>query len=100
MTVIDLFSGAGGLGTGFSRYFDVSTAIDWNKDCCLTYQFNHKDTEVQCRDVRDVSFTKKDYEGIIGVIGGPPCQDYSILNKKRNPDSKRANLLLEMIRAI
>lgn len=100
MSVIDLFCGAGGLGTGFSKHFTVSTAIDWNKDCCLTYQFNHKNTAVQCKDVRNVSFSKKDYAGIIGVIGGPPCQDFSVLNKKRNPNSTRANLLHEMIRAL
>lgn len=100
MSVVDLFSGAGGLGTGFAKHFTVSSAIDWNKDCCSTYQFNHKETDVKCEDVRNISFAKKDYEGIIGVIGSPPCQDFSVLNKKRNPNSTRANLLHEMIRAL
>jgi len=100
LSVVDLFCGAGGLGTGFAKHFTVSSAIDWNKDCCSTYQHNHKETKVKCDDVRNISFSRKDYDGIIGVIGGPPCQDFSILNKKRDPNSLRANLLHEMIRAL
>jgi len=97
--VLDLFSGPGGLGTGFSRYFPVVNAIDWNRDCCKTYHHNHREARVNCKDVRDVTYVRRDFEGILIVIGGPPCQSFTILNKGRNPRDNRANLLFEMFRA-
>lgn len=100
MTVIDLFSGPGGLGTGFAEYFDIRTAIDWNRDACKTYRINHKNTEVIQKDIRDINFSQKDYEGIIGAIAGPPCQSFSSLNLKKDLSDKRANLVMETVRVI
>lgn len=99
MRVIDLFCGSGGLSSGFSKYFDVETAVDWNADAAATYGRNHKYTDVLEVDVRDLDYSKRDYDGIVGVIGGPPCQDFSVLNKHSNPDSQRADLLYQMLRA-
>lgn len=91
-TVIDLFCGAGGSGTGFSQYFDVVTAIDIMEDACKTYEYNHPQTQVLNKDVLDINWAKGDYQGILGMIGCPPCQDFSRANLKKNPDSDRANL--------
>jgi len=99
-SVIDLFCGAGGLGTGFSRYFPITEAIDMNPDCCRTYSFNHAYTRVAERDIRNVDFGRQDFQGILGMTGGPPCQDYSRLNDTRDTNSERANLLFEMTRII
>lgn len=97
-TVLDLFSGPGGLGTGFSKYFDVETAIDWNEDACKTYKSNHSKTQVLPKDITKLDFSKQDYQGIIGVIGGPPCQPYSRLNGRKKEEDERKDLLFEMSR--
>ncbi len=45
MRVLDLFSGMGGFGSGFNKFFDVETAIDIDDDSVLTYDKNHTETE-------------------------------------------------------
>jgi len=100
LQIVDLFAGPGGLGTGFAKFFQVTQAIDIDRDACDTYAHNHKETRVKCQDVRDETFARNDYQGVIAVIGGPPCQDFSQLNKYRDPKSPRASLLDEMLRAI
>lgn len=100
--VLDLFCGPGGLGTGFEQYFDVVEAVDINPDACETYSLNHAQTCVRNLDIREMSFSRNDYGGVIvrGLVGGSPCQDFTELNARRNPDSARANLVYEMARAI
>lgn len=99
-SVIDLFCGPGGLGTGFSKHFEVAEAVDIDADACRTYKANHKSTKVRQKDIRDMSFAKGDYDGMLGVIGGPPCQSFSVLNMNRNTGEERANLVFEMLRAL
>jgi len=96
-TVIDLFCGPGGLGTGFSRYFEVVEAVDIDRDACRTYQTNHAETAVRNRDVRDISLTRGDCDILLGIIGGPPCQSFSQLNYK-GVGEQRGKLMWEMVR--
>lgn len=100
--MLDLYSGPGGLGTGFARYFDVSVAVDWDQDACNTYKANHRQTSVKCEDVKGYiqRAISKDFDGVLGCIGGPPCQEFTPLNQ--NPDIKnaRAMQLFVMIDAI
>lgn len=98
-SVLDICCGPGGLGTGFEEYFNVCWAVDINKDACETYSANHIDAKVECKDVRDLTYVKKDVECIAGAIGGTPCQDFTVLNKNRDSTSDRANLIYEMLRA-
>jgi len=96
---VEAFCGAGGLGEGFNMEgYHVETAIDINEDCCKTYGHNHRYTQVLCEDVRNCFFTRKDYDAILAVIGGSPCDDYTRVNTKRDPDSERALLIYELIR--
>jgi site-specific DNA-cytosine methylase len=99
-TVLDCFHGPGALGTAFEQYFDVPEAIDNNRDASETYQYNHPYTRVHCRDIRDLDFGRHDFEGIMGVVGGPPCQGHSVLNLKRGTSDARNDLMYEMLRAI
>jgi DNA (cytosine-5)-methyltransferase 1 len=74
--VVSLFCGAGGMDLGFVRAgFEVVWANDAWADACATYRRNLGD-HVCCRDVRSVdAATLPPCEM---VIGGPPCQGYSV----------------------
>jgi len=91
--LIDLFSGAGGLSLGFldKRFgggFDSILAIDNDQAACKTYNDNfghHCITENIEEWVSNNLIPKADI-----VIGGPPCQGFSTLNKNRDGDVRRA----------
>ena len=104
LQVLDLYCGPGGLGTGFSKRFNVVHAVDYNKDACATYQTNHRETSVKNMPITDFieNCIPKDYEGFLysGIIGGPPCQEFSILNQHKDYGSKRANQLFVMLDVI
>lgn len=91
--LIDLFSGAGGLSLGFTKFcrakFDPVFANDFDEDAARTYSLNFG-SHCVVGDIVDVlsenssSIPKADV-----VIGGPPCQGFSLLNKKRHNDSRK-----------
>lgn len=93
LKLIDLFSGAGGLTAGFVMLnkgkFEPVWANDFNKDAVRTYNANFGDHCV-LGDVVDI------IQNDIGcipeadiVIGGPPCQGFSLLNKNRTNDPRK-----------
>ena len=91
--LIDAFSGAGGMTLGFSKRFghafDSVWANDFNNYCVETYNTNFGE-HCQLCDIVDilndptVKIPKADV-----VIGGPPCQGFSLLNKNRDGDSRK-----------
>lgn len=91
--IIDLFCGAGGLSLGFSasfgHHFETVWANDFNKYAADTYNKNFGNHCI----VGDIANLLADpcikipHADI--VIGGPPCQGFSLLNKKRNGDKRR-----------
>lgn len=91
--LIDLFSGAGGMTLGFTSCFghpfEPVWANDFRKDCVDTYNANFGDHCVygdilEILNNPDINIPKADV-----VIGGPPCQGFSLLNKKRLNDSRK-----------
>ena len=88
--VLESFCGPGGMGIGFSQHFHITQAIDISKPACETYRANHHDTQVLQRDIRDLSCARGDFQGITGMIGGPPCQQWSRRNiRKKKNDPRR-----------
>ncbi len=102
--IIDLFAGCGGLSNGFEKVgFEAVLGIDNWKDALETYKFNHKHSEIICGDISKVS--KEDILEKTGgfrpsvVVGGPPCQGFSLAGKRDHKDH-RNKLVYEFIRVV
>lgn len=94
---IDLFAGAGGFTLGFHNLkddkgaplFKTVWANDFNKDAVDTFNHNFGDVcvygdLVDLLEKGEVKIPKADV-----VLGGPPCQGFSLLNKNRVGDPRR-----------
>ena len=80
---IDIFSGAGGLSLGAEMAgISVRYAIEIDSDAAKTYKKNHSDAKVICEDIRKINpIDLKDGDSPIFIImGGPPCQGFSMSN--------------------
>jgi DNA (cytosine-5)-methyltransferase 1 len=96
LTVLDLFSGCGGLSLGFEKAgYNIILGIDnWNRSL-ETFEANHRKASVLCADISNLALSdiKKEYlnNGVDVIIGGPPCQGFSI-SGKRNVNDPRNKL--------
>ncbi len=109
LKVISLFSGCGGMDLGFCGDFDVRGrhydknpydivfANDIVKRTCDTYSHNFKHA-AYCGDIRDLDYSMLPKADI--VIGGFPCQDFSLAGKRRGLSADRGKLYLEMKKVI
>lgn len=109
ISVVSLFSGAGGLDIGFKQNgFKTLFATDTWNIACETLEKNNIASNVLCEDVRNIDFSIiKEKEGNIDcVIGGPPCPPYSqtrhyLVNKKNGFEDEKAGFAVpEYFRAI
>ena len=106
-TVIDLFSGAGGLSIGFHQAgFDVIAANDCDQYASATYQLNHPDVRFLQGPIE--ALTPEQFIGDSGLrrgeldvlVGGPPCQAFSIYNHQRGMHDERSGLFREYLRIV
>jgi DNA (cytosine-5)-methyltransferase 1 len=98
-TVISLFAGAGGMDLGFQKAgFKIIWANDFDKDSVDTYKKNFGN-HIVLGDIKDIPSSVIPNNPDV-VIGGFPCQGFSINNKKRSMDDERNHLYKEMLRII
>lgn len=98
MRVVSLFSGAGGLDLGFARAGnEIVWANDLYSDAVETYRANLGD-HIVCADIS--SIPSSDIPDCDIVIGGFPCQGFSVANTKRHESDQRNRLYLELLRVV
>ena len=104
MKVLDTFAGAGGFSLGFEQAgFEVVGAIESDSWATDTFKFNHPDSVVIKGSIEEISNKelKKAFKGIEPdvVLGGPPCQGFSVCTRKNNdPKDPRNSLFEEFLR--
>ncbi|KAF9030701.1 S-adenosyl-L-methionine-dependent methyltransferase [Hymenopellis radicata] len=120
---MELFAGAGGLGTGMnlSNFVEAKWAVEFMPSAAKTYEANHPKTQVFCQDVGKLLKHAVDFEhtdkpgklqslldgrvlsplprrGEVDILsGGPPCQAFSRANHCPNADDIRATLPMTML---
>lgn len=102
--VLDLFCGCGGLSLGFEQAgYNVLLGVDIWEDALKTYAYNHKSSKTLCADMSTLQ--GEDVRKHIGdskvdvIIGGPPCQGFSIAGK-RIVDDERNKLYKGFVRMV
>lgn len=108
LKTIDLFAGAGGLSLGFEMtgQFEVLAAAEINKNAQATYRKNltkGKENFIFIDNVLGCDFAtlSERLGGIDIVIGGPPCQGFSNVNRQKSHlISMNNGLVKEYFRAI
>lgn len=103
-TFIDLFAGCGGLSLGFEMAgFEVKLAIDNWEDALVTYRHNHKGTNTLNADLLNLDpkeiEDKYNLHNVSVIIGGPPCQGFSVAGK-RIIDDDRNKLYKSFVRFV
>lgn len=104
MNVIDLFAGCGGLSLGFEMAgFNIPLAIEKDEWASETYRKNHKNTKVITGDITEIleleKLLDKSKIEIDGIIGGPPCQGFS-LSGNRDKNDPRNSLFMDFVRFV
>jgi len=88
-TVVDFFCGAGGMSLGFHQNnFKILIANDIESVCTTTYSFNHYEMpkdRIITGDIKEIVNNVDTYinEEVDVIIGGPPCQGFSMANRQR-----------------
>lgn len=101
--VIDLFSGCGGISEGFlqNNKFEIVGAIDFDKMACKTYKYNFPNANVLCGDISKIEIEDTNFDDIDIIVGGPPCQGFSALNRHQKlEDDPRNKLFFEFLRFV
>lgn len=107
LNYVDLFSGAGGLSLGFVQAgFQQLLSIEIEPNYCETYRYNFPHHLVLQEDLIKLSNDRLSHllqnKIVDVVIGGPPCQGFSIAGKigRTFADDPRNHLFKEFVRVV
>ena len=104
MKILDTFAGAGGFSLGFdlTGHYEIIGAIEFDQWAADTFQYNHPKATTLVGDIQkfDKNFLLDKFQDRPDIIlGGPPCQGYSIANKNAgDATDPRNSLFKEFIR--
>lgn len=106
-TVIDLFSGAGGLSEGFRHAgFHVLAGNDFDQYAAETYKATHPEATFVPGPIQEISgsdfLTAANLRRgeLHCLVGGPPCQAFSVYNHQRGMHDERSGLFKEYLRIV
>lgn len=106
-TAVDLFCGAGGLSEGFKQSgFSIRAANDFDSLAAETFKLSHPTTPFLVGPIQDISTealleSAGLAEGELDVlIGGPPCQAFSVYNHQRGMHDERSGLFRQYLRIV
>ena len=113
LTALSLFSGGGGIDLGFSAAgFTVACSSDIDHFSCNTLAINngrkrfYKHVHSIPADIRELEASdllgkaELEKKGVHLVLGGPPCQAFSVFGQRRGLKDPRGNLVWEYLRII
>lgn len=105
--ILDLFCGAGGFSYGMheNEHFKTVIAVDFDYKATDTFKQNMPSTEVitgdiTSQDIKEEIITKSKKAKVNMIIGGPPCQGFSMKGKKLGLDDERNYLFLEYLKIV
>jgi DNA (cytosine-5)-methyltransferase 1 len=105
--IISLFSGAGGMDIGFEMAgFETAIALEYDSSCCDTLRANRPNLKIIEGDISSITTGQilqaaelKPLETAL-VVGGPPCQSFSLAGKRLGMGEARGRLVLDFIRVV
>lgn len=107
MNYVDLFSGAGGLSLGFEMTgFNNVFSIEYDKKIAETYKKNFPTHNLLVKDIQEITddeiITLQHNQEVDVVIGGPPCQGFSLAGRigRSFVEDKRNYLFKEFARVV
>lgn len=102
--ILDLFCGAGGMSYGMhmNSHFETVVALDINDTLAITLKKNMPEVDVLIGDIRDQRIKQKvvklsKEKKVNMIVGGPPCQGYSLKGKKMGLEDSRNFLFVEYL---
>jgi len=96
--LLSMFCGCGGLDLGFEQAgFTTGLAYDRRPEAVSSWNRNRKVSAAKVADIRGLTLDKLDSDSgtefrPIGVVGGPPCQGFSVANRSGSKDDPRNDL--------
>ena len=95
-----LFAGIGGICQGFknTNKCNIVWSNEFDKNACITYRENHKDTLLIEDDVKNIS--KENLDNIDILTAGFPCQPFSQAGHGKGFEDERGKLFFEVTRLI
>ncbi len=105
LSVVDLFSGAGGLAEGFRQAgYSIICGSDVDPDALATFKLNFPEALAVCGDIRATTVKRSIIDAASRadvVVGGPPCQAFSqVRNHSRIIDDPRNSLYREFVSVV
>ncbi len=86
---VSLFSGAGGMDVGATNAgFSVIVASELDSHACNTYRENHPNSHMIEGDIEQHFDEISQFKGVDLVMGGPPCQGFSVAGKMSLSDPR------------
>lgn len=107
LQMVDLFCGAGGLSLGFTQEGFVTALANDIQDVCVdTYAHNHPETPRNRIILGDIKQVVDDIDILLNgkkidiIVGGPPCQGFSMANRQRLIDDPRNKLYKSFVEIV